>query len=109
MTTFRKQMPKATIVNVLPSVVNLLKAKSFVVHTYAATAIDRIFVIRDEVPGQPQRQMVFRYGITELKPLLNQAFTNLFEILSNASQTENEYVMKAVMRVIVTTKEELAR
>mmetsp|Transcript_22762 Transcript_22762/g.44700 ORF Transcript_22762/g.44700 Transcript_22762/m.44700 type:complete len:978 (-) Transcript_22762:250-3183(-) len=99
-TTFRNQMPRDMVLQVLPCLTNLLKASSFVVHTYAAQALDRIFMIRDPQPG-PNGRKRFVYTSEDLNPILAPAMTNLFAILeSHEGGVENEYVVKAVMRII---------
>jgi exportin-2 (importin alpha re-exporter) len=44
--TFRGQLPKEFLLGVLPLLINHLKAKDFVVKTYAAICIERILFIR---------------------------------------------------------------
>ncbi|GBG29239.1 Exportin-2 [Hondaea fermentalgiana] len=103
--TFRNQMPKEMVVQILPQLVALLKASSFVVHTYAAQAIDRIFMIREQPQAgattTPSSRRKFVYTAEDLTPVLAPAMTNLFAILeSYEGGFENEYVAKAVMRII---------
>ena len=44
-------MPREVVTQVLPQLVKLLTAKSFVVHTYAAQAIERVFMIKTPPPN----------------------------------------------------------
>lgn len=57
--TFRNQLPKANLVNFIPIVGNFLRAKSHVVHSYAASAIERILSVRETMDAkkvQPQEK-----------------------------------------------------
>jgi len=92
-TTFRNQMPRDMVIKILPSLVNLLKARSFVVHTYAAQCIERLFMIKD---GN-----VYRYTPQDMNAILEPMMVNLFAILESCEGgVENEYVVKALMRVL---------
>uniref|UniRef100_A0A7S2WRA8 Importin N-terminal domain-containing protein n=1 Tax=Mucochytrium quahogii TaxID=96639 RepID=A0A7S2WRA8_9STRA len=95
-TTFRNQMPREVVIKVLPSLAALLRAKSFIVHTYAAQAIERVFMIKTPPPN-----IKYVYGQQDLEPVFEQIMVNLFEILeSHENGIENDYVAKAVMRVL---------
>mmetsp|Transcript_6873 Transcript_6873/g.12139 ORF Transcript_6873/g.12139 Transcript_6873/m.12139 type:complete len:959 (+) Transcript_6873:172-3048(+) len=95
--TFRKQMPRDVVLQMLPHLARLLQAKSFVVHSYAASCIERIFMIRKN--NDPRVKPVeFVYGPAELQPVFEPILVNLFALLEQGSA--NEYVAKAVMRVL---------
>ena len=47
-TTFRSQLPAATAVSLLPSFVRLLASEHYVVHSYAATAIERFLALKED-------------------------------------------------------------
>eukprot|EP00878_Enallax_costatus_P035479 GHUV01039588.1.p2 GENE.GHUV01039588.1~~GHUV01039588.1.p2 ORF type:complete len:116 (-),score=36.43 GHUV01039588.1:44-391(-) len=46
-TTFRSQLPTATLVALLPPCIALLGSEHVVVHSYAATAIERFLALRE--------------------------------------------------------------
>jgi len=104
--SFRKQLPREMIVTTLPRLVELLKARSFVVHTYAAQAIERIFMVKEEADATGMQKR-FVYGAAELNPILAPCMMNLFAILETEEEgVANEYVAKTVMRVITKAKPE---
>jgi exportin-2 (importin alpha re-exporter) len=47
-TTFRNQIPKEDIKQVLPSIIQLLASPSYVVSTYVANFLERLLVVRDK-------------------------------------------------------------
>ena len=66
--TFRNQLPKANLVNFIPIVGNFLRAKSHVVHSYAASAIERILSVRETMDAkkvQPQEKTLL-YSVCSL-------------------------------------------
>ncbi|KAL6780583.1 hypothetical protein ACKKBF_B12565 [Auxenochlorella protothecoides x Auxenochlorella symbiontica] len=91
-TTFRSQLPKATALATFPHLVNLLASESNVVHSYAAIAVDKLLSQREggALRFQPQ----------ELAGCLQGLLERLFACFALPDSSENEYVMKAVMRVI---------
>jgi len=91
-TTFRMQLEKKVLLPLLPSVIKLLASDSNVVHSYAATLLERLLAMKEN--GQP------RFNPDELSPLLQSMLENLFGALSMPDSEENEYVMKAIMRVV---------
>ncbi|GAB0098901.1 Exportin-2 [Sergentomyia squamirostris] len=90
--SFRSCLETSSVVGCLPLIVRHLQAQSVVVHSYAACAIDKILMIR--IPGQKTAPV----SSAELAPLASDLFSNLFRALEIAGSTENEYVMKAIMR-----------
>eukprot|EP01027_Heterolobosea_sp_BB2_P009671 GEZU01014244.1.p1 GENE.GEZU01014244.1~~GEZU01014244.1.p1 ORF type:complete len:683 (-),score=211.25 GEZU01014244.1:922-2970(-) len=100
MTTFRIQIPKDVMLSIFPNIIELLRSNSRVVHTYAAGLIERLLVLRD--------QKTPRFTKADLKPFLATLLTNLFGALKLDNFAENEYVMKAIMRVCTVAQEEIA-
>lgn len=47
MTVFRSQLPQPTLLALLPPITALLGSESVVVHSYAATAIERFLALRE--------------------------------------------------------------
>ncbi|CAL1277563.1 unnamed protein product [Larinioides sclopetarius] len=95
---FRNQIPKELVLNTLPHVVNLLRSKTSVVHTYAAHAIERIFTMKGEgnVPY---------FKKTDLQPIAELILNNLFAAFAHPGSAENEYIMKAIMRTFSLLQE----
>mmetsp|Transcript_33790 Transcript_33790/g.100617 ORF Transcript_33790/g.100617 Transcript_33790/m.100617 type:complete len:935 (-) Transcript_33790:308-3112(-) len=91
-TTFRSLLPKETCIALFPALIAYLGCEYNVVHSYAALAIERLLMLKEKgvprfVPGDLQSQ---------LQPLLEALFAG-FKL---PESSENEYLMKAVMRVI---------
>ena len=91
--TFRNQLGKDLLLQALPHVIKLLKSKSQVVHTYAAHTIERILMIKTEKSTPLIAQ-------TDILPHAEILLNNLFFAMSFPGSEENEYVMKALMRVL---------
>lgn len=92
-TTFRQQLPAEIYRAVFPHLVGMLRDPNYVIHSYAATCVERMLTVKDQ--GQ------LRLGsIKEFVPTL---LTNLFDILNSKESKENEYIMKAIMRVITAS------
>lgn len=92
LTTFRSQVPKALCLELLPSVAALLGAHDNVVHSYAALAVERLLTVRDGG--------VVRFTAADLLPLREALLGGLFTALTLPESTENDYVMKALMRLL---------
>ena len=73
---------------------SLLGSESNVVHSYAAIAIDRLLAMREPGGGGP------RFLPADLAPLLQALLEKLFAAFKLPESGENEYLMRAVMRVI---------
>ena len=115
-TTFRVQLPRELHERVMPALVALLSHKEAVVHTYAATAIERMLTVK-EAPaasaavaggGAAAAAAPLRFGAAQLTPLLQPLLTSLFGVLKTDASKENAYVMRAVMRVTVVAAEGMA-
>eukprot|EP00794_Sanderia_malayensis_P004821 gene4821-5453_t len=98
--TFRSILPRDVILATIPCLVNMIKAKSPVVHSYAANAIERILTLRSP-GGGPQ------ISAAELRTVKEVLFQNLFAALEVPGSTENEYVMKAIMRTCSLLRDNL--
>lgn len=96
--TFRSLLGQQIIMSSLPLIIRHLSAESGVVHSYAATTIDKILLLRDSnnQPIVPKEQLT-----TFSQELLN----GLFNVLNMPGSNENEYVMKAIMRSFVNLQE----
>jgi exportin-2 (importin alpha re-exporter) len=89
--TFRSQLPPETVKASLPALVQLLKFPAVVLHTYAAAAIDKILIMKDSSGAA-------LLTAQQLAPLTEDLLKNLFGAFEFPGSTENEYIMKAVMR-----------
>lgn len=89
--TFRSQLPPEMVKAALPALVQLLKFPAVVVHTYAAAAIDKILIMKDSSGAA-------LLSAQALAPLTEDLLKNLFGAFEFPGSTENEYIMKAVMR-----------
>lgn len=92
-TVFRDQLPKVSVMPLVPEVIRFLGAESNVVHSYAAIFIEKLFLVKDE-GGRA------RYVASDIAPFLPVLLTNLFNALKFPESEENQYVMKCLMRVL---------
>lgn len=71
-TVFRGQLPAETYSVVMPLLATMLNHKVLVVHTYAATAIERMLAYREPLPAgaPPGSAAPLRFGTAALAPLL---------------------------------------
>ncbi|RIB01856.1 chromosome segregation 1-like protein [Gigaspora rosea] len=102
--TFRNQMSKPGLAAVFPLLVNHLSSTNYVVHTYAAIAIERILFMRKD------NAMMFNKH--DIKPYTQELLINLFRLIEAGTTpetlAENDYLMKAVMRVIFTSRDDMS-
>lgn len=98
LTTFRTQIPKQAVLQLMPAVVALLASEHNVVHSYAAICIERMLTVKDGpgVRGRPD----LRYMAADVVPFREQMLHNLFCALTLPDSGENDYLMKSIMRVI---------
>uniref|UniRef100_A0A8D0EJA6 Exportin-2 n=1 Tax=Strix occidentalis caurina TaxID=311401 RepID=A0A8D0EJA6_STROC len=88
---FRNQVSKEQLLVSIPLLINHLQAESIVVHTYAAHALERLFTMR----GTNNTTLI---TAAEMAPFVEVLLTNLFKALTLPGSSENEYIMKAIMR-----------
>ncbi|KAG5519281.1 hypothetical protein PMAC_001906 [Pneumocystis sp. 'macacae'] len=98
---FRNQLQKNQILGCLPLFVNHLNFPNYAVYTYAAVTIEAILNLSKE-----DNFIIEKMDIVVLsKELLE----NLFKLIEKASTpeklSENDFLMKCIMRVIATTKD----
>ena len=100
--TFRNHLPREAILSSVRPLVELLRSPSLVVHSYAANALDKIFILKTTATENggtvtPPAALVKAEDLAGLEqPLL----VNLFGSIPGSE--ENEYVMKAIMRSFST-------
>ncbi|XP_009336759.2 exportin-2 [Pyrus x bretschneideri] len=92
-TMFRNHIPKPMALQFFPDLIRFLRAESNVVHSYAASCIEKLLMVKDD-GGRP------RYTSTDISPVLPQLMNNLFEALKVPESEENQYIMKGIMRVL---------
>lgn len=96
---FRNQLPVPVLQAALPDLIVCLKVEPVVVHTYAAHTIERIFMVRQNGKPAITQEMV--------QPYAADLMTSLFGAMERPGSTENEYVMKAVMRTMSLLQEQI--
>merc|ERR550519_3060993 len=96
--TFRSQLPPELVKSTFPSLVHLLKCPLVVVHTYAAACIDKLLMIK-----APDGSALVKSN--DLAPIAEDLLKSLFSAFDLPGSTENEYVMKAVMRSFSTLQD----
>ncbi|KAJ3329009.1 importin-alpha export receptor [Blyttiomyces sp. JEL0837] len=101
--TFRNQLSKAQLLEVMPLVAQHLLSSNYVVQTYAAVCIERILCMR---AGN-----VMMFGKDDVKSYSHTMLTHLFNVIKTNGTThekmaENDYLMRAIMRIIIVNKEE---
>lgn len=97
--SFRSALPFDAVKLCVPDLTRLVTAQSSVVHSYAAAAIDKIFLLK--VNNQPIVQK------TDVSPMSALLYTNLLGALTIPGSEQNEYVMKAMMRVTSIIEDDL--
>lgn len=88
---FRNQLPREALISSFPHLVRHLLAQSHVVHTYSAHCIERLLMVRT-----PQGTAAITYA--DVQGCATQLIENLFGAMQIPGSTENEYLMKAIMR-----------
>jgi exportin-2 (importin alpha re-exporter) len=95
-TVFRAHVPEAAYGALLAVFAKMLRSDVYVVHTYAAHAIDRYLAMRRD--GQP------RIG-DEWRTVLPGALSGCFALLEKGQSSSNEYVIRAVWRMLQRAKD----
>lgn len=92
-TMFRNQISKPTAMTLFPDVVRFLNSDSNVVHSYAASCVEKLLLVKDDGARA-------RYTSADIGPYLLELMRNLFNALEKQESEENQYVMKCIMRVL---------
>ncbi|MED6180174.1 hypothetical protein PIB30_007680 [Stylosanthes scabra] len=92
-TMFRSQISKQVALKFFPDLVRFLASESNVVHSYAASCIEKLLLVKDEVSRA-------RYTAGDINPIFPMLMNNLFNALKLPESEENQYVMKCIMRVL---------
>ncbi|KAJ6646819.1 Exportin-2 [Pseudolycoriella hygida] len=96
--TFRSVLGPQTMLACMPLLIRHLNATSIVVHSYAACGIEKILLLK----GPNGSPLITK---EQLSPMSAELLNGLFAILSKPGSTENEFVMKAIMRSFSTLEE----
>ncbi|KAI5449860.1 importin-alpha export receptor [Naganishia albida] len=101
--TFRNQLTKEQLISVLPLLVRHLESTNYVVSSYAAITIERILFIK-------QNGLVL-FTQADVRPFAESILMACFRNIESGSTpekiAENDYLMKCVMRVIITARQSL--
>ena len=98
-TTFRGILPQEVLINCIPLLLHHTVSPSYILHTYAAHCLEKILTVRSN------GNLVITPGA--LQPYYQQLITNFFQTLQLDCSLWNEYVMKAIMRIMSTMKDDL--
>ncbi|RWS11546.1 exportin-2-like isoform X2 [Dinothrombium tinctorium] len=101
--TFRNQLSLTdVIIPSVPIIIQHFNAPSVVVHTYAAYTIERYFTMKDVAHNNAPL-----IKIEHIQSYVTPLVQGLFGVLLLPGSTENEYVMKAIMRTISLLQENI--
>eukprot|EP01135_Chromosphaera_perkinsii_P000361 Nk52_evm8s78 gene=Nk52_evmTU8s78 len=94
--TFRNQLSKENMVQIMPLLINSLSNPNYVVHSYAGMSVEKLLCVKDgKIP---------RCGQADVKPFLEPLLTGIFNAFTFPGSFENDHLMKAVVRLLMTSK-----
>ncbi|KAI0088382.1 importin alpha re-exporter [Irpex rosettiformis] len=101
--TFRTQLTKAQLLSVLPLLVTHLSSDNYVCYTYAAISIERILFIKQN------NQLLFSQADVHesARPLIDALLKKIEQAGTPEKVAENDYLMRCIMRVIITARSSL--
>ncbi|KAI9728780.1 MAG: importin-alpha export receptor [Chrysothrix sp. TS-e1954] len=100
---FRSQLTPQHWQEALPMLVQHLSSSNYVVHTYCAIAIERILYLTD-MTNEP---IIPRANLLPLsKDILSRLFMLMSKDTAPEKVQENEFLMRAVMRIIISLKDD---
>lgn len=115
---FRNQLTKAQLLSVLPVLVQHLQSDSYVTVTYAAISIERILFMKQPLPapvattGAATAARPPLFEAKDVEPFVERILMACFQTILAGSTpekiAENDYLMKCVMRLILTARSTLA-
>ena len=98
---FRSQLSSTQLLSLLPLLINYVKSRFFVVHTYAAYAIERILTVRTDAG-------VGVITKADFAPFAQPALETLFNTLETHNDSrENEYLMRCIVRITALAQEQV--
>uniref|UniRef100_A0A7S1XYB3 Importin N-terminal domain-containing protein n=1 Tax=Phaeomonas parva TaxID=124430 RepID=A0A7S1XYB3_9STRA len=106
--TFRGQMSVTELSSLMPLYIRHMGAElPVVVQTYACIAVERILTLRDRAASGSGKVQPLVFTRSHLSPFMEPLTQGIFHVLSNDEVPENDYVMKALMRVLCVAQEEV--
>jgi len=100
--TFRSQLTKEQWQAAFPLLVQCLGSDNFVIHSYAAIAVERVLYLTDD-----NKQLYIPRETVQ--PLAKDLLQHLFVLMTKDSKPEkiqeNEFLMKCVMRVLIVIRD----
>lgn len=111
--TFRNQLTKEQLIGAIPLLAShMTPSAPYVVYTYAAITIERILSIRDTKPGASAGAGGGgnMFSKNDIAPYSKELLQALFQLILKDAGTpeklaENEFLMKTIMRVLITCQE----
>ncbi|KAF9346193.1 importin-alpha export receptor, partial [Mortierella sp. NVP85] len=104
--TFRGLFTKDQLLGAFPLLIRHLESTNYAVYTYAAICIERILFMRASGTTGP-----LLFTSEEVAPHAESLMSNLFRLIELGGTperlAENDYLMKCVMRVILTVRERM--
>ena len=98
---FRSQLSSTQLLSLLPLLINYVKSRIFVVHTYAAYSIERILTVKTDAG-------VGVITKADFAPFAQPALEALFNTLDTHNDSrENEYLMRCIVRVTALAQEQV--
>lgn len=94
---FRSHLQAPFLLSLLPHIIRHLHSQHAVIQTYACLCIEKFLTVKDRsTTGLPTQRITKEH----LNVHIGQLFTGLFKVFENEDMTENDYAMKAIMRVL---------
>lgn len=99
--TFRNQLSvKDTLLPIMPQLIRHLSTPIVVIHSYAANCIEKLFTLRD-----PNNKSLTLIKADEMAPFVQPLIQGLFGVFQFPGSTENEFAIKAIMRLFSLLRE----
>ncbi|CAN6631189.1 importin alpha re-exporter [Trichomonascus vanleenenianus] len=106
--TFRNQLTKPQLTETFGMLERHLGSNNYVVYTYSAITIERVLAMRDKT----QSGLLFTKA--DVQPVAQSLLAKLFQLIIGNGQkspeklAENEFLMKCIMRILITAQEGIA-
>jgi exportin-2 (importin alpha re-exporter) len=101
---FRTQLPLTLLLSLLPQITRFFQSKHVVLQTYAAICVEKFLVLKERDANNINKPRLTK---SDLAPLFQPLFAGLFAVLDNPSLSENEHVMKCIMRVLAIVGDDI--
>ena len=87
---------------ILPLLVQYLNAPCTVIQTYSAICIEKLLILKTKPDANTNTKATLKLTKQHVTPYLQELFGNLFNVIEkNEDSSENEYVLKCIMRVLI--------